>query len=167
MPCSGFVWLLCLIEGSGQTSFCDVTMPYMEGHSVGIQLCHFWGREKWIFCHLFSAVTLNPGILAKWECSTREFWSTISNVHCTAFSVGMIMPFVYFCDEGFWNDTEVCTSPCLKILFLKKVLLTYLVCYLSTCDSWLIFTCMCLLQTLINPICKDKLWLMYILKIYT
>lgn len=32
MLCSGFVWVLRLIEGSGQTSFCDETMPYMEGH---------------------------------------------------------------------------------------------------------------------------------------
>lgn len=125
--------------------------------------------EKWVFCHLFSAVTLNPGILvcAKWEHFTREFWSIISHVHCTAFCVDIITCLLYIfamqVSELILKYVVILVE---KYSFLRKVVLT-LVCYLSKCDSWLIFTCICLLQTLINPFCKDKLWLMHILKIYT
>lgn len=170
MLCSGFVWFLCLIEGSGQTSFCDETMPYIEGHCEYSALSLLRQREGNVLSPFLSCHTepWGPGL-----CRMRALHQGILVPHKPRALPCLLwghdhMPFVYFCYESFWTDTEVCSSPCWKIFFfLEKCCWLGLVCYLSKCDSWLIFTCVCLLQTLINPFCKDKLWLMHILKIYT
>lgn len=99
VPFSGFVWLLYLIQlGCGQTTFCNESVCYVEGHSEGIQLSvtSEAGKRKYsVTFPQLSHWTLGFWS-AKWEHSTREFWSILSNVHCTAFWMGMISSFVYF-----------------------------------------------------------------------
>lgn len=63
-------------------------------------------------CHLFSAVTVNPGILVQNESILVHHKQYA--LHCLLCGYDHML-FVYFCYESFWNDPEVCTSPCLKI----------------------------------------------------